>query len=135
MPGARTFALHLRRDWFRIGDFFIYAIIITLLLVIGIKGFQLKEVKGSKVEIYVNSKLEFVEDLKKKKSELFVPTEIGGVNVEFIDNKVRVISSNSPKKLIVKQGFISKAGETLIGVPDKVIIKVTGDSDLDYIIK
>ena len=36
---------------FRIGDFFIYAIIITLLLVIGIKGFQLKEVKGSKVEI------------------------------------------------------------------------------------
>ena len=120
---------------FRIGDFFIYAIIITLLLVIGIKGFQLKEVKGSKVEINVNSKLEFVEDLKKKKSELFVPTEIGGVNVEFIDNKVRVISSNSPKKLIVKQGFISKAGETLIGVPDKVIIKVTGDSDLDYIIK
>ena len=64
-----------------------------------------------------------------------MPTEIGGVNVEFIDNKVRVISSNSPKKLIVKQGFISKAGETLIGVPDKVIIKVTGDSDLDYIIK
>ncbi len=120
---------------FRIGDFFIYAIIITLLLVLENKRFQLKEVKGSKVEIYVNSKLEFVEDLKKKKSELFVPTEIGGVNVEFIDNKVRVISSNSPKKLIVKQGFISKAGETLIGVPDKVIIKVTGDSDLDYIIK
>ncbi len=120
---------------FKIGDIFIYSIIITLLLSIGINGFQLKEVRGSKVEIYVNSKLAFVENLKKEKSKIFVPTELGGINVEFVDNKVRVITSNSPKKLIVKQGFISKAGETLVGVPDKVIIKVKGDSDLDYIIK
>lgn len=120
---------------FKIGDIFIYSIIITLLLFLGFEGFRLKEVKGSKVEIYVNSKLTFVENLKKEKSEIFVPTELGGIKVEFVDKKVRVISSNSPKKLIVKQGFISKAGETLIGVPDKVIIKVTGDSDLDYIVK
>lgn len=120
---------------FKIGDIFIYSIIVTLLLVIGIKSFYLKEVSGSKVEIYVNSKLTFVENLKKEKSKIFVPTELGGIDVEFVDNKVRVITSNSPKKLIVKQGFISKAGETLVGVPDKVIIKVTGDADLDYIIK
>lgn len=120
---------------FRIGDIFIYSIIVMILLFIGVKGFQLEEVKGSKVEIYVNSKLTFIENLKKEKSKIFVPTELGGINVEFVDNKVRVITSNSPKKLIVKQGFISKVGETLIGVPDKVIIKVTGDSDLDYIIK
>lgn len=120
---------------FRVGDIFIYSIIVILLLFIGIKGFYIKEVNGSKVEIYVDSKLKYVENLKKEKSEIFVPTELGGINIEFIDNKVRVVTSNSPKKLIVKQGFISKAGETLIGVPDKVIIKVTGDSDLDYIVK
>ena len=51
------------------------------------------------------------------------------------NKKIRVLSSNSPKKIIVKQGFISKVGETLIGIPDKVIIKIVGDSDLDYIIK
>lgn len=120
---------------FKIGDLFVYLLIITMLSVIGVKGFLMKEIKGSRVEIYVDSKLRFVEELKKEKKKIFVPTVLGGIDVELVDNKVRVISSNSPKKLIVKQGFISKAGETLIGVPDRVIIKVTGDSDLDYVVR
>ena len=120
---------------FKKGDIVIYFLLIIFISMLGIKAFSFKEIKGNKVEIYVNNELKYVEDLQKEKKEFFVPTEIGGVNVLIENNQVRVLSSNSPKKLIVKQGFISKAEETLIGVPDKVIIKVTGDSDIDYIVK
>lgn len=120
---------------FKIGDTAIYLFIVLIIGITGLKAFTIKEVAGTKVEVYVAGKLNYVDDLSLEKKERFIDTELGGIKMEFIDNKVRVISSNSPKKLIVKQGFISKAGETLIGVPDKVIVKIVGDSDLDYIIK
>lgn len=120
---------------FKFGDLFLYFIITSLLIIFGFKSLSMKESVGKKVEIYIDNKLEFIQELTTKEKNLFVPTGLGGINLEFIDNKVRVVSSNSPKKLIVKQGFINKAGETLIGVPDKVIIKIIGESDLDYIIR
>ncbi|MGL5521409.1 MAG: NusG domain II-containing protein, partial [Cetobacterium sp.] len=48
--------------------------------------------------------------------------------------------SNSPLKLNVKQGWIGQPGEVIIGVPDRLIIKVVGKTnersdDVDFIIK
>lgn len=120
---------------FKTGDIFIYSIIAGLLTFLCMNFYSLKGVEGKTVEIYVDNKLKFVEELVKEPKHIFVPTELGGIEVELIDNKVKVISSNSPKKLIVKQGFISKSGETLIGIPDKVLIKISGENDLDYVIK
>lgn len=120
---------------FKIGDILIYSFLILLLLFLGVKGFGIKNENGSKIEIYVNNKLYRVEKLEKGKREFDVPTELGGIKVLLEDEKVRVLSSNSPKKIIVKQGFVSRAGESLIGVPDKVLIKVIGETDLDYVIK
>lgn len=119
---------------FRLGDLIIYAFILSLIIVLSINIVNFKETSGSKAEIYIKNSLYRVEDLKNNK-DFFVPTELGGIKVQILNNKIRVISSNSPKKIIVKQGFISKVGETLIGVPDKVLIKIAGESDLDYIIK
>lgn len=120
---------------FRLGDIFIYSIFFLFISLLAFKIYSFEETTPSKIEIYVENKLYQVEELQKEKKEFFVPTDLGGINVLLENNMVRVTSSNSPKKLIVKQGFISRAGETLIGVPDKVIIKIVGTSELDYIIK
>lgn len=120
---------------FRIGDIFIYSLIFSLLVILGINVLAFEDVQGEKVEIYVKNKLYRVEDLKDKKLELFVPTDLGGIKVLIENKKVRVLSSNSPKKIIMKQGVISQVGETLIGIPDEVLIKIIGNSDLDYIVK
>ena len=54
-------------------------------------------------------------------------------------NMVRVTSSNSPKKINVKRGWISSPGEVIIGIPDRLLIKIVGDKKdedgLDYIIR
>ncbi|MDO4589545.1 MAG: NusG domain II-containing protein, partial [Fusobacterium sp.] len=65
-----------------------------------------------------------------------------GVNVKFKDNMVRVTTSNSPLKLNVKQGWIKDPGEVIIGVPDRLLIKIVGESnkndkkdDIDFIVR
>ncbi len=122
---------------FKKGDIFLYFFILSIIFSLTFVFLNMPNVQGSKVEIYVNNKLREVHKLSKEPKEHFVPTDIGGVDILFYDNGVEVTSSNSPKKLVVKQGFINKAGETLIGVPDKLLIKIVGESEnqLDYILR
>ncbi len=125
----------IKARYFRMGDLVIYIFFICFFIYLGLNILQKENFKATKIEIYVNGKLKFVQKLQKEQKYMFVDTDIGGVEVEFLDNKVRVISSNSPKKLIVKQGWIQNPGDLLIGIPDKTVIKVVGEGEdeLDYV--
>ncbi len=101
---------------------------------------ELGDEKPSKVEIYVEGNLKYVYPLQKEEKDIFVDTVLGGVNVKLKDNMVRVTSSNSPRKINVKRGWISSPGEVIIGIPDRLLIKIVGqkinsDEELDYIIR
>lgn len=124
-----------RNKYFRIGDIFIYTFLIFFFLILISKIKNFKDVKGEKAEIWINGKLEYVYPLQKEEKNIFVDTEIGGCNIQFKDYMVRVTSSNSPLKIAVKQGFIKSPGEVIIGIPDRLVIKITGDSEenIDFI--
>jgi len=134
---------NIQKKYFRKGDILIYLLFILIFFFMGSILLSLEKEKPSKVEIYVNSKLEYVYPLQEPEKNIFVDTEIGGVDVQFMDFKVRVTSSNSPQKLCVKQGWIESPGEMIIGVPDKLLIKIIGDEkinnkkdeDLDFIVR
>ncbi len=117
-------------------DTIVYFLIILIFLFLGINVFNFEEKKAERVEIYVNNQLKYTYKLQKDESFFDVDTDIGGVKIQLKDYRVRVTSSFSPKKLCVKQGWIEKSGETIIGIPDKLLIKIIGqDEDLDYILK
>ncbi len=116
-----------KRKYFKIGDLIIYSFFIIFFTGLGLKIMNLSQERASKVEIYVDSELKYVYPLQKEERDIFVDTNIGGVNVKFKDNMVRVTSSNSPLKLNVKQGWIKDPGEVIIGVPDRLLIKIVGD--------
>lgn len=128
-----------RKKYFKIGDLVIYLFFIAFFSVVGIKVLKLGDEKPSKVEIYVDGNLKYVYPLQVDEKNIFVDTVLGGVNVKFKDNKVRVTTSNSPRKINVKRGWIGSPGESIIGIPDKLFIKIVGDKkteeDLDYIIR
>lgn len=126
-----------KRRYFRIGDLGIYLLIFIFFGILGVKVYNLEELTASKVEIFVDGKLKYVQKLQEDEKHVFLDTELGGVNLEFKNNMVRAISSNSPKKLIVKQGWIKRPGDMLIGIPDKVVVKIIGESedDVDYVAK
>jgi hypothetical protein len=131
-----------KRKYFKIGDLIIYSFFIIFFTGLGLKIMNLSQERASKVEIYVDSELKYVYPLQKEERDIFVDTNIGGVNVKFKDNMVRVTSSNSPLKLNVKQGWIKDPGEVIIGVPDRLLIKIVGDKkdntdsdDIDFIVR
>ncbi len=128
-----------RKRFFKFGDLFIYSFFILFFTILGLKILKLGEEKASKAEIYVDGVLKYVYPLQKEERDIFVDTVLGGVNVKFKDNMVRVTTSNSPRKINVKRGWIGSPGEVIIGIPDRLLIKVVGEKnnndDLDYIIK
>ncbi|MBM6691211.1 NusG domain II-containing protein [Fusobacterium mortiferum] len=129
-----------KRKYFRIGDLIIYLFFILFFYFLGIKVMELGDEKPSKVEIYIDGNLKYVYPLQKEEKDIFVDTVLGGVNVKLKDNMVRVTSSNSPRKINVKRGWISSPGEVIIGIPDRLLIKIVGqktnsDEELDYIIR
>lgn len=65
-----------------------------------------------------------------------IETEYGYNLIEIGDEKVRVIEADCPDKLDVKQGFISKTGEIIVCLPNRLVIEIKGiesERDIDYI--
>ncbi len=129
-----------KRRYFKFGDLIIYIFFILFFSILGSEVVKLGNEKPSKVEIYVDGNLKYVYPLQKEERDIFVDTVLGGVTVKFKDNMVRVTTSNSPRKINVKRGWISTPGEVIIGIPDRLLIKIVGKSEnnneeIDYIIK
>lgn len=55
-----------------------------------------------------------------------VETKYGYNLIEIGDEKVRVIEASCPDKIDVKQGYISKIGETIVCLPNKLIVEIKG---------
>lgn len=50
--------------------------------------------------------------------------ELGKIKIEVNNSKIKVIEENSPYHLCSKQGYISKQGESIVCLPNKIIIKL-----------
>lgn len=127
-----------KSNYFKKGDIIIYLFLIVFFGSLVIKTLNFKSYSSSNAEIYVNNKLKYVYPLTEEEKKFFVPTDIGGVNVVIKDKRIRVTTSNSPLKLDVKQGWIKNPGQVIIGIPDKLLIKIVGkeeDEEVDFIIK
>ncbi len=117
--------------YFKKYDMIIYVFIICLLGGIFYHMSTLEIIKGNKAEVYVDNSLKYVFTLEKNMKNYFVETNLGGVDIEVENMQIRVTSSNSPLKICVKQGYISAVGDTIIGVPDRLLIKIVGDKKED----
>jgi len=65
-----------------------------------------------------------------------IKTEFGYNLIEIGDEKVRVIEADCPDQLDVKQGYISKTGEIIVCLPNRLVIEIKGikdERDVDYI--
>ena len=56
------------------------------------------------------------------------------MKIEVKNKKIRVITENSPLHLCSKQGFISKSYETIVCLPNKIVIKIENDKNLDGVV-
>jgi len=58
-----------------------------------------------------------------------VAGKLGTTRVEIADKVVRVLDSPCPHKVCVKSGPISRSGETLVCLPNRVVIRIEGGEE------
>ena len=62
-----------------------------------------------------------------------IQTEYGYNLLEIGDQRVRVIEADCPDKIDVKQGYIQRVGETIVCLPNKLVIEIKGITEEDDI--
>lgn len=105
---------------------FIIIIFFVLMAVVSIALFYLNKEEGEYVEVIVNKEIKDIFPLDENKQY----TILDGKNINKIkieDGKVWVTDASCPDKLCVKQGKIDKDGQSVICLPNKVVIKIVSD--------
>jgi hypothetical protein len=60
---------------------------------------------------------------------LEVKTEFGYNKIEFSQDRVRVIEADCPDKLDVLQGWISRPGEVIVCLPNRLVIELVTEKE------
>lgn len=112
----------------------IVLIAIIILFMIAI----LNDNSNKKALVYYDNNLVLTIDLtEKEKKEYSVDGYNGVVKIIVEDGKIKVDEEDSPLHLCSKQGFIEETYETIVCLPNKIVIKIVSskDTDLDTILR
>lgn len=108
---------------------------LLILLVVSFSAFSLlkrNHINGSKAIVYYqNEKLQTI-DLGKDQ-EYQVQGKLGKVTLQVKKHQIWVHSENSPNHICQKQGAISQVGQSLICLPNEIVIQIVGNSDIDTV--
>ena len=115
----------------------VFIVIISLVSLIYVKNsaFNYKE-KYISIQIDGEEIKKIIFDKKLVGKTIPIKTEYGYNLIEIGDGEVRVIEADCPDKLDVKQGYISKTGEVIVCLPNRLVIEIKGvddERDIDYI--
>jgi len=105
-------------------------IIVIIVVVILFSIYLISNQKTSKALVYFDNEIILTIDLNVDKFYT-VKGELGDVLIEVKNNKIRVVEENSQYHLCSKQGFVSKSNESIICLPNKIIIELPKEDNID----
>ncbi len=112
----------------------IILIIFILLLAIGFIGMKVFSPKTSGSEVLVTIAGKPYATYPLKKDGIYkIPVGEHFNTIQISDAKVKVIDADCPDKLCVKQGKISFNGETIVCLPNKLVVEITGGAYNDQL--
>lgn len=101
-------------------------IIVILIFIVLLFSLTLIRKKANIANVYYENELILEIDLSINNT-YEVSGDNGKVVIEVLNNQIRVVEENSPYHLCSKQGFVSKSGESIICLPNKIIIELPSD--------
>lgn len=115
------------------------AIIIFTLLFIALAGFLFTRVssKGSKVQIEVAQKIYGTYNLSIDQTiQIFDEQGHFLLNCEIKNSTIKVLTSECPDKICIDEGTKGQAGQTIVCLPNKVVIRIINDdSNIDGVLQ
>lgn len=118
----QTKALRMQRK-IRVWEILIICIIVILSVFLFLL-FKILGHDGKTAVITIDSEVINTINLETEKDMILKLKGHENIIIEVKDGKIRVLSSDCPDKICVKRGFISKAGESIICLPNKLIIEI-----------
>lgn len=119
------------------GDKFLIVFVVLLAIIstlfIRRQGFS-SAGKYISVQVNGNEIKKIIFDRKIIGNTITIQTDYGYNLIEIGDEKVRVIEADCPDKIDVKQGYISRIGETIVCLPNKMVVEIKGldkDTEID----
>ncbi len=110
-------------------------LLILIVLIISLILFLINTPKhGEIANVYYNNKLVKKIDLSIDK-KYTVEGYNGKVVLLVKNNKIRVLKETSPLHICSKQGYISSSGQSIICLPNKIIIEIDSKSKIDTVVK
>lgn len=107
----------------------VFLIIFSLMFFIFLKD----EAGGKEVVVFFDQK-EVLRVPISKDSVYSVEGLNGEVVLEVNNGRVRIIKETSPNNICSKMGYIDKSYETLICLPNKIVVKINATSSLDAVV-
>lgn len=94
-------------------------------------GFHLKNRgEGRKVQVTVDGKLYGIYDFEKNAQKIPITIDGEVTNTLVIqDHKADMTDADCPDQLCVHQKAVSAPGETIVCLPNKVVVEIVGDQD------
>lgn len=96
--------------------------------------FAVRGSSGGTAEIYREDILLERIDLSAAADGTFTVAGAEGVVFVVRSGAIGIAESSCPDKLCVKSGMISRGGQMCVCLPNRVVIKILGESDTDIII-
>ncbi len=109
----------------RVADFFVIAVVLICALIIWL--YPALSEHGGKAQIKQGGE---VKTISLNKEEII---ELDGATVQISEGKISITESDCPDKVCVKTGEISKKGESIVCVPNGIVITVEGKRAVDAV--
>lgn len=119
---------------FKRNDFILIGIIVVILLLICISLEFMKE-KGSKAVVYYKNKPVLTISLDTEITTYKVMGENGIVEIVAGNGKIKVEEEDSPLHLCSRQGWIDSSTQTIVCLPNKIVIQIEDEQELDGVVK
>ncbi len=109
----------------RIADFLIIVLVVVLAFAIWL--YPVFSEQGNDAQIKQGEETKSVSLLEDKE------IVIDGAIVRIADKKISIIESDCPDKVCVNTGEISKKGESIVCVPNGIVITIGGEREVDAV--
>lgn len=108
-----------------------FIVLILALPVVFIGSFRHEKQNSKKAQIYKNNRLWATYDLAKDTS-ITISNKRMRMLAKIEKNKIRITESNCPRHTCVHTSWIGNPGQTIVCLPNKLIIEIKGKQDFKY---
>ena len=115
-------------------DYILISVLFIVLIVICI-SLELTKEKGSKAIVYYKNEAVLTIPLNTDIKTYEVNGENGVVSIVAGKGKIKVEEENSPLHLCSRQGWVDSSNQTIVCLPNKIVIKIIDDQELDGVVK